>query len=161
MVLTTATWLSAAALSLALVAVLLALGAFRRSGRGQPSGDADMAEALGSGEPVEALRLAAESIEALRRADESAALELARLAERQRLSVAHAGVVRFDALEEHTGELSFSLALLDDTRTGVVITSINGRQQTRVYAKSVKDGQPSVMLSDEERLAVQKALEPR
>ena len=46
-------------------------------------------------------------------------------------------VVRYDALSEMSGQLSFSIALLNALGDGVVISSINGRSETRTYAKIV------------------------
>jgi Protein of unknown function (DUF4446) len=64
-------------------------------------------------------------------------------------------VVRYDALNEMSGQLSFSLALLNATGDGVVLSSINGRTETRTYAKPVLAGQGSQELSPEEAQAVQ------
>jgi len=47
-------------------------------------------------------------------------------------------IVRYDALHEMSGQLSFSLALLNAVGDGVVLSSINGRAETRTYAKSVR-----------------------
>ena len=74
-------------------------------------------------------------------------------------SVRHIGVVRFDAFEDMGGRLSFSAALLDGHGDGVVITSINGRQDTRCYAKRIQNGTSIHNLSDEERQAIREALE--
>ena len=49
--------------------------------------------------------------------------------------------------------------LLDEQGTGVVISSINGRQETRSYGKPVTAGESEYSLSDEERDAVRAALE--
>src|SRR5579859_6242119 len=46
-------------------------------------------------------------------------------------------IVRYDALQEMSGQLSFSLALLNAMGDGVVLSSINGRAETRTYAKPV------------------------
>ncbi|HYG72017.1 MAG TPA: DUF4446 family protein, partial [Actinomycetota bacterium] len=46
-------------------------------------------------------------------------------------AVRRVGLVRYDAFEDVGGRLSFSCALLDEHGTGVVVTSINGRQDTR------------------------------
>jgi hypothetical protein len=81
-----------------------------------------------------------------------------RLAERMQLVVQHVGVVRFDAFEDMGGRLSFSAALLDDRGDGVVITSINGRQDTRCYAKQVRAGTSIHNLSEEEEQAIREAL---
>lgn len=66
-------------------------------------------------------------------------------------------VVRYDALQEMSGQLSFSLALLNALGDGVVLSSINGRAETRTYAKPVLGGKGSQELSPEEEQAVQKA----
>jgi hypothetical protein len=77
-------------------------------------------------------------------------------------AVRHVGLVRYDAFEDVGGRLSFSCALLDDFGTGVVMTSINGRQDTRVYAKPISEGRSSYNLSSEEEDAIRQALsEPR
>jgi len=67
------------------------------------------------------------------------------------------GIVRYDALHEMSGHLSFSLALLNAMGDGVVLSSINGRTETRTYAKSVVTGQGKPELSPEEAQAVQSA----
>jgi hypothetical protein len=73
-------------------------------------------------------------------------------------AVRHVGLVRYDAFEDVGGRLSFSCALLDDHGTGVVVTSINGRQDTRVYAKPIAEGLSSYNLSVEEEEAIRQAL---
>jgi hypothetical protein len=84
--------------------------------------------------------------------------ESRRLAALLRGAVQHVAVVRFDAFEDMGGRLSFSAALLDGEGDGVVITSINGRQDTRVYAKPVRGGASPHNLSDEEEIAIRDAL---
>ena len=71
-----------------------------------------------------------------------------------RFAIQRFGLVRYDAFEEMGGQLSFSAALLDDHGDGLIITSINGRTETRTYAKSVKNLSSSHNLSDEEREAI-------
>lgn len=73
-------------------------------------------------------------------------------------SIRKVGVVRFDAFEDMGGRLSFSAALLNGRGDGVVITSINGRQESRSYAKPVARGSSTHNLSDEEQQAIQEAL---
>ena len=68
------------------------------------------------------------------------------------------GLVRYDAFDDMGGHLSFSAALLDGQGNGLVITSINGRQDTRCYAKPVEGWTSSHNLSEEEELAIQRAL---
>lgn len=84
-----------------------------------------------------------------------------RLGEALRSSVRRIGLVRFDAFEDMGGRLSFSAALLDDNGDGIVITSINGRQDTRCYAKTVLRGTSVHNLSDEEEQAIREAMTGR
>ena len=66
-------------------------------------------------------------------------------------------IVRYDALHEMTGQLSFSVALLNSGGDGVVLSSINGRSETRTYAKVVLGGAGTQPLSPEEEQAVRSA----
>ena len=69
-------------------------------------------------------------------------------------AIRHFAVVRYDAFGDMGGRLSFSAAMLDDAGDGLVLTSINGRTETRSYAKGVKAGQSDHQLSPEEQQAV-------
>ena len=73
-------------------------------------------------------------------------------------AVRNVGLVRYDAFEDVGGRLSFSCAMLDEHGTGVVLTSINGRQETRVYAKPVAVGTSTYNLSAEEEEAIRQAM---
>ena len=66
-------------------------------------------------------------------------------------------IVRYDALQEMSGQLSFSLALLNALGDGIVLSSINGRAETRTYAKPVRAGKGMQELSPEEAQAVHSA----
>jgi hypothetical protein len=66
----------------------------------------------------------------------------------------HVAVVRYDAFGDMGGRMSFSAALLDDSGDGLVLTSINGRSETRTYAKGVKSGSSDHSLSPEEEQAI-------
>ena len=78
--------------------------------------------------------------------------------EANRFSMQKFGIVRYNAFEEMGGNLSFSLAILDDHGDGIVLTSINGRADSRTYAKPIKQLSSSHTLSDEEREAVAAAV---
>ena len=67
-------------------------------------------------------------------------------------------LVRYDAFDDLGGRLSFSLAVLDSRGDGVTLTSLAGREETRVYAKSISAGAGVTELSPEEREAVAAAL---
>ncbi len=72
-------------------------------------------------------------------------------------AVRDVGVVRYDALEEMAGQLSFSVALLNAAGDGFVLTSINGRSATRTYVKMVSGGNGVQSLSPEEEQSVRSA----
>jgi hypothetical protein len=74
-------------------------------------------------------------------------------------TMAYRSLVRYDAYGEMSGRQSTSIALLDATRSGIVLSSIHHRDQARLYAKQVRDGTPELELSPEEIEAVRIALE--
>jgi hypothetical protein len=73
-------------------------------------------------------------------------------------AIAYRGLVRYDAYNEMSGHQSTSIALLDATRSGVVLSSIHHREQARMYAKQVRDGEAELELSPEEAEAVRLAM---
>ncbi len=85
---------------------------------------------------------------------------LADAEERLDHAIAFRGLVRFDAYNEMSGRQSTSIALLDTTGSGIVLTSIHHRDQARVYAKQVRDGRSEIELAPEEREAMRIALDP-
>lgn len=80
------------------------------------------------------------------------------LRELLRGTVSRVGVVRYDAFEDMGGALSFSAALLDEHGNGLVVSAINGRSETRSYAKAVQAGQSEHSLSTEELAAIDHAV---
>jgi hypothetical protein len=73
-------------------------------------------------------------------------------------AIAHCGLVRYDAYNEMSGRQSTSIALLDSSASGIVLSSIHHRDQARLYAKRVRDGRGELELSPEELEAVRLAL---
>lgn len=85
----------------------------------------------------------------------------AQLRELLRGATSRVAVVRYDAFDDMGGALSFSAALLDERGHGVVISAINGRAETRCYAKPVLAGVSDHHVSDEEAEAIAAAIEER
>ncbi len=84
----------------------------------------------------------------------------ARLADAERgleRTFSRLGVVRYDAYDELAGRQSTTIALLDTTRSGVVLSSLHHRDQVRLYAKQVHEGRGEHQLSPEEEEAVRLA----
>lgn len=121
-------------LVVALAALVVALVLLRavRGGRRTPTAELP-ADVHGLRQEVAALR--AEATDALR----------------------HLAVVRYDAFGDMGGHLSWSLALLDDSGHGVVLTSIAGRSEARTYAKSITAWSCEQQLSPEETEAIDHA----
>lgn len=67
------------------------------------------------------------------------------------------GVVRFNAFMNEGSDLSFSIAVIDDEETGFVLTSIYGRDESRVYAKPLEKGESIYNLTNEEKEAILEA----
>lgn len=97
-------------------------------------------------------------IDDLLRAVDEVAGGLTRVDRRVDSAVTNTSVVRFDAYEDSGGQQSASFAFLDATRTGTVVTAIQGRDYARVYVKELDRGSPSAALSPEEAEAVERAM---
>lgn len=81
------------------------------------------------------------------------------LEERTQTSLRHIGMIRFNPFEDTGSDQSFAIALLDDARDGIVISSLHGRSNTRLFAKPVENGLSRHTLSDEESQAIRIAVE--
>ena len=97
-------------------------------------------------------------IDDLHGAVDEVASGLSRVDRRVDSSVTNMAVVRYDAYEDSGGQQSASFAFLDTTRTGTVVTAIQGRDYARVYVKELDRGTPSAALSPEEAEAVERAM---
>jgi Protein of unknown function (DUF4446) len=97
-------------------------------------------------------------IDGLHRAVDEFTAALGRLERRVDSSVSRLAVVRYDAYENTGGHQSASVALLDSSRTGVVLSAIQGRDYARIYIKELDDGRAAVSLSPEEQEAVERAM---
>ena len=97
----------------AAAALMVAIAAWRRSPSYSGDADALPEDVVGLRQEVAALR--AEAAGAFR----------------------HLGIVRYDAFNDTGGRLSWSVALLDDPGSAVVLTAIHGRSEARSYAKSI------------------------
>ncbi|MFZ3301863.1 MAG: DUF4446 family protein [Microgenomates group bacterium] len=68
------------------------------------------------------------------------------------------GLIKFNPFNETGGDHSFSLALLDGHKNGIIITSLHTRERTRLYIKDVSSGKSKIELSSEEQKALQLSL---
>ena len=97
-------------------------------------------------------------IDDLHRAVDEIAAGLSRVDRRVDGAITNTSVIRYDAYEDTGGQQSASYAFLDATRTGTVVTAIQGRDYARIYVKELDHGKASVALSPEEQQAVERAM---
>ena len=97
-------------------------------------------------------------IDDLHRAVDEIAAGLSRVDRRVDGAVTNTAVVRYDAYQDTGGQQSASFAFLDSTRTGTVVTAIQGRDYARIYIKDLDRGRAAVALSPEEQQAVDRAM---
>lgn len=121
----------------------------------------ELARMAADGDIIRMAGIIESRLDTLDRADERLRMDDAAIAERLAHAVRHVGLVRYDALPGTSGMFSFSLALLDDSRDGVVVTSIYARTDSRIYVKPIEAGSSTIPLTDEETTAIAEALGDR
>lgn len=94
----------------------------------------------------------------LHRAVDEVAGGLARVDRRVDDCVQKTSIVRYDAYEDAGGHQSASVAILDSSRTGIVVSAIQGRDYARIYVKELDHGRAPIALSPEELEAVERAM---
>ena len=73
-------------------------------------------------------------------------------------AITRVAVVKFNAFDDTSAEMSFCIALLDESNSGVIISTINGREESRNYAKEIVNGSPTqYKLTKEEEQALRNA----
>jgi hypothetical protein len=97
-------------------------------------------------------------VDDMHRAVDEVTAALSRVDRRVDGAVTNTSVVRYDAYEEASGAQSASFAFLDATRTGTIVTAIQGRDYARIYVKELDRGKCAVALSPEEQEAVARAM---
>jgi hypothetical protein len=97
-------------------------------------------------------------IDDLHRAVDEVTAALGQVDRRVDDTVSKTAIVRYDAYENSGGHQSASVAMLDSSRTGVVLSAIQGRDYARIYVKELDRGRASVALSPEELEAVERAM---
>lgn len=68
------------------------------------------------------------------------------------------GLIKYDALNEMGGKLSFSLAMLDEKNDGYIINAMHTREGCYTYIKEIVDGNSIIVLSEEEQKALNRAM---
>jgi hypothetical protein len=153
---TVAAWIAIGAAAVAVVAlVLLAVNwaTLRRVRAGQK-----VLLGGGTGDLVDFAVALQARVDDLRRAVDTVGGGIERLDARIDGTVSKTAIVRYDAYENSGGHQSASVAMLDASRSGVVLSAIQGRDYARIYVKELDRGRASVALSPEEQEAVDRAM---
>ena len=137
------------ALGLAVAAIVLATIANRRWAR-RPSN-----ESVGAALGADSAALRAE-VEALRAQVEDLAARDDEVGDPTALR--HVALVRYDAFADVGGRLSYSVAILDDTGSGLVLTTLAGKADVRTYVRTISAGTPDGSLTAEEQQAIDAAV---
>jgi Protein of unknown function (DUF4446) len=149
-------WIAIAAAGVALVALVVALVLHARLRRVRAA--QLTLQGSGGGDLVDFAVSLQGRVDGLHRALDELTAALGRLERRVDATVSRVSVVRYDAYENTGGHQSASVALLDASRTGVVLTAIQGRDYARIYVKELDDGRAAISLSPEEQQAVERAM---
>lgn len=84
--------------------------------------------------------------------------EILNIKDISRSNIQRVGLFKFNPFNESGGDHSFSLALLDGNKNGIIITSLHARERTRLYLKEVISGKTILKLSEEEQKALKLSL---
>ena len=85
--------------------------------------------------------------------------DIAELFEKHKTTFQKMGLVKYDAFKEMGGKLSFTLALLDENNNGVLLNSVHSSDGCYSYTKRIKNGDSAITLSNEEKVAVERAMQ--
>jgi HAMP domain-containing protein len=96
-----------------------------------------------------------EQVEGRASAVEAAAAEVGRRVDR---CLERRSMLRYDAIEGASGRQSVTIALMDASRSGLIVSAIQGRDYARIYVKEIRDGLSDVELSPEEMRALEQAV---
>ena len=78
--------------------------------------------------------------------------------QRLNASLNRVSIMHYNAFDFTYGELSFSMAVLDELGNGYIFTNIHNRDDARCYCKRIEGGHSKHPLSDEEKEVLERAL---
>ena len=84
--------------------------------------------------------------------------ELNNIDDKIRKSIQKVAVLRYKAFDDVGSDLSYSIALLDLNNSGIILTGIYGRYESTAYAKPIDKGISRYELSEEEKEALNIAI---
>lgn len=99
-----------------------------------------------------------EKIDKLSRIAKRQQNEIADIDSNQNITLQKVGIVKYDAFNEMGGKLSFALAILNKENTGFVINAMHSREGCYTYIKEIINGKSYILLGNEEKQAVDQAI---
>ncbi len=111
-----------------------------------------------AGDLEDILRVVAKELQELHNSREEIEKYLESVERRLRHSVQYVGIVRFNPFQDAGGDQSFSIALMDEKKNGIVVSSLYGRENSRIYAKPLENASSKYQLAKEELQAIEEAL---
>lgn len=100
-----------------------------------------------------------DEVRAIKDVNSQLVIDVADIDNRMKNTVQKVGIVKYNTFDDVGGDLSYAIAMLDSQNNGVVFNSMYFRDGCYTYGKEVVDGKCTGKASDEEKQAVQKALE--
>ncbi len=111
-----------------------------------------------AGDLEEVLRETTKELQELHKSREDIERYLETAEQRLKRAVQYVGIVRFNPFADSGSDQSFAIAVMDERKNGVVVSSLYGREVSRLYAKPLENGSSRYQLSEEEQKAIGKAL---
>jgi hypothetical protein len=155
---TVAAWIAIGAAAAAAAALLVALAHYLTLRRVRAAQLVLLGGGSGRDDLVDFAVALQGRVDDVHRAVDEVKAALARVHQRVDETVSKTAIVRYDAYENSGGHQSASVAMLDSSRTGVILSAIQGRDYARIYVKELDRGRASVALSPEELEAVERAM---
>ena len=97
-------------------------------------------------------------VDELKKEDAAKKVQLDDINESLRYAFSKMGMVKYDAFNEMGGKLSFALALLDNRNNGFLINAMHSREGCYTYVKEIINGESYINLGEEEKKALNKAI---
>lgn len=100
-----------------------------------------------------------DEVRSIKEVNSQLVIDVADLNNRMKNTLQKVGIVKYNTFEDVGGELSYAVAILDSQNNGIVFNSMYFRDGCYTYGKEIIDGKCTSKISDEEKQAIQKALE--
>ncbi|WP_408069744.1 DUF4446 family protein [Butyrivibrio sp. JL13D10] len=69
------------------------------------------------------------------------------------------GIIKYDAFNQMGGQLSYSIALLDEDNNGFLLNSVHSTDGCYSYSKEIRGGKCKLELGEEEQMALNEAMD--